>query len=492
MSQRYSDEAMAKKRASNKHRFLAKAKTRYGDRYDYSRMEYIAQKIEVTIGCPNHGWFQMKPDKHLHSKTGCPKCGATLRAKNRIKSSRQHFLDNFKTRHSSRLKLITDYVGAKSPITVKCLKEGHRFETTPDNLNFFFEDGCTVCANEERWQKQMKTPEDFIREVQSKYPDLDFTQTQYRGSDKPISFICTIHGLQKCLVRSFLSSDYGCPACGNEQTGFTEHRIRCLKSGNPLYKPRPTRIALMKMNIWGIETYKLGVTSRTLEARYREALVKVYYETVMNEIDALMLEQLLHMKYQDDRDYRVKKKGMRDGQRWAGDEELYFKRSVKPILADLKTHVLALSEKDPYYWDRYPELQLPREQPRKSKFTKGEYGVARPVICLDNNQIYPSATEAARRIGTNQGALSMVCRGVRGKIKGFQFAYLDDYEKGGIPKFIPDKGNRRQVRCIDTGEVFSSLIEAAKAKGINSSKIIMVCKGKRKTTGGLRWEYVEV
>ena len=492
MSQRYSNEVLSVKRTKNRQKFLDKAKAKYGDRFDYSRMEYVTQKIEVTIGCPDHGWFQIKPDKHLHNKTGCPKCGANLRAINKLETSRQHFLDNFKKRHGDRLKLVTNYIGAKSPITVVCLEKGHMFETTPDNLNFFFEDGCTVCVNEERWQKQMKSHEDFIQVAQSKFPDLDFTQTQYHGSDKQISFICPDHGEQKRLARSFLSSYYGCPACGNEQVGYAGYRLRRLMSGDPLVKSRPTRIALMKMNIWGIETYKLGVTTRTLEKRYRESLVKVYYETVLDEIDALMLEHFLHVKYQANQDARVKKKGMRDGQRWAGDEELYFKRAIEPMLADLKFHVQALSEKDSNYWDRFPELELPDDKPRESKFTKSEYGIPRPVICLDDNQIYPSAAEAARKIKATQGNVSMVCRGERQKVKGLRFAYLDDYESGGVPKFIPEKGNRRQVRCVDTGEVFASLTEAAKAKGINSSKITSVCKGKRKTTGGLHWEYVDV
>ena len=492
MSQRYSNEAIAKKHATNKKKFLEKSKEKYGDRFDYSRMEYVTQKTEVTIGCPVHGWFQVKPDKHLHSKTGCPKCGENLRVNNKIETSRQHFLDNFIKCHGNQLKLVTNYIGAKSSITVECLKEGHQFETTPDSLNQFFKDGCTVCANNKRWQAQMITQEDFFQTVQNKFPNIDFSQTKYQGSDRPISFVCPTHGSQSRRAADFIKSHYGCPACGMEQVGYAGYRIRRLMSGDPIVKSRPTRIALMKMNIWGIETYKLGVTTRTLEKRYRETLETVYYETVLDELDALMLEHLLHVKYRSDQDNRIKKKGMRDGQRWAGDEELYFKRALKPILADLKTHVQALSENDPHYWERFPDLELPDDKPRKSSFTDGKYNLPRPVICLDDSQVYPSATEAARMINATQGNVSMVCRGERQKVKGLRFAYLDDYESGDVPKFIPDKGNRRLVRCVETGEVFASLTEAAKAKGINSSKITSVCKGTRKTTGGLHWEYVEV
>ena len=45
MSQRYSNDAIAKKHARNRQNFLEKAKEKYGDRFDYSRMEYVTQKI---------------------------------------------------------------------------------------------------------------------------------------------------------------------------------------------------------------------------------------------------------------------------------------------------------------------------------------------------------------------------------------------------------------------------------------------------------------
>ena len=492
MSHRYSDEAMAKKHAKGRQIFLDQAKEKYGGRFDYSRVEFVTQKVKVTIGCPDHGWFKISPDSHLRCKMGCTKCGDILRGKNKSETSRQEFFKKFEKRHGGRLKLVTDYRGATSPIVVECLKGGHQLETTPDNLNHYFKEGCTICANEARWQAQVRSQEEIIQEAQDKFPDFDFSQTQYKGMRETFSFICPEHGEQTRNYVDFIRSHYGCPACGNEQVGYAGYRIRRLMSDDPLVKSRPTRIALMKMNIWGIETYKLGVTTRTLRARYKEFHIKVYYEAVLDELDALMLEHLLHSKYRDDHDPRVKYKGMRDGKRWAGDEELYFRRALKPMLADLKFHVQALSKNDPHYWNRFPELELPDDKPREIIFTEGEYNQPRPVICLDNKKIYPSATEAARKIIADQTSLSSVCRGERATVKGLHFAYLDDYEAGSVPPFIPSKKHMKQVRCIDTGEVFSSMREAGRAKGIlSASKISMVCMGKRKTCGGLRWEYVE-
>lgn len=47
----------------------------------------------------------------------------------------------------------------------------------------------------------------------------------------------------------------------------------------------------------------------------------------------------------------------------------------------------------------------------------------------------------------------------------------------------------RQVRCIETGEVFATLKEAEQKYGIAHGKIADVCRGRRKTTGGLTWAY---
>lgn len=47
-----------------------------------------------------------------------------------------------------------------------------------------------------------------------------------------------------------------------------------------------------------------------------------------------------------------------------------------------------------------------------------------------------------------------------------------------------------KVRNVDTGEVFDSVKEAAEKHNLKDTHISRVCKGKRKTTGGFKWEYV--
>lgn len=45
----------------------------HGDKYDYSRIEYVNGETPIEIGCSEHGFFKQKPVKHLCGQ-GCPRC----------------------------------------------------------------------------------------------------------------------------------------------------------------------------------------------------------------------------------------------------------------------------------------------------------------------------------------------------------------------------------------------------------------------------------
>lgn len=53
--------------------FIEKARKVHGDKYEYSKVEYNGNKNKVIITCPIHGDFIQKPNDHL-SGCGCPKC----------------------------------------------------------------------------------------------------------------------------------------------------------------------------------------------------------------------------------------------------------------------------------------------------------------------------------------------------------------------------------------------------------------------------------
>lgn len=53
--------------------FIEKAKKVHGDKYDYSKVNYIKNIEKVCIICPEHGEFLQAPFKHLQHQ-GCPTC----------------------------------------------------------------------------------------------------------------------------------------------------------------------------------------------------------------------------------------------------------------------------------------------------------------------------------------------------------------------------------------------------------------------------------
>ena len=58
---------------NNHEKFLLKAKEVHGDKYDYSSVAYVNNRIKIGITCPVHGIFFQSPNDHL-TGYGCPKC----------------------------------------------------------------------------------------------------------------------------------------------------------------------------------------------------------------------------------------------------------------------------------------------------------------------------------------------------------------------------------------------------------------------------------
>ena len=88
---------MAKDRAMGKELFINKAKELFGEKYDYSKVEYINGQKNVCLICPVHGEFEVTPNNHLSKKSGCPICNesklerelASILDKQNVKYERQ-------------------------------------------------------------------------------------------------------------------------------------------------------------------------------------------------------------------------------------------------------------------------------------------------------------------------------------------------------------------------------------------------------------------
>lgn len=59
--------------------FIKDAMSIHGKKYDYSKVNYTNCHTKVCIICPIHGEFWQRPNDHLSKKQGCPYCGGTAK-----------------------------------------------------------------------------------------------------------------------------------------------------------------------------------------------------------------------------------------------------------------------------------------------------------------------------------------------------------------------------------------------------------------------------
>lgn len=52
--------------------------------------------------------------------------------------------------------------------------------------------------------------------------------------------------------------------------------------------------------------------------------------------------------------------------------------------------------------------------------------------------------------------------------------------------------HKRKILCIETNVIYDSFADAARKTGLNRTKIVSVCTGKRRTTGGYHFKYAEI
>jgi hypothetical protein len=91
--------------------FIKKAKAVHGDRYDYSKINYVNSKTKIEIVCNKHGVYTQRPCDHINQKQGCPKCiGLGRTTKNFIDDASEKHNDKYdysKTIYEKHNKFVT-------------------------------------------------------------------------------------------------------------------------------------------------------------------------------------------------------------------------------------------------------------------------------------------------------------------------------------------------------------------------------------------------
>lgn len=194
--------------------FIERAKNVYADKYDYSNTKYVNTETPITITCPTHGEFKLRPLKFLKGRE-CPNC-RTAKNNNTYRLTTEQFIEKSKLVHGNKYDYSKSiYINQKTKVTVICPKHG-KFEIVP-NYHLVDKCGCKLCGKESIKKKTSYGANKFIIEANKvhknkyNYNDLNFVDMR-----TITSFSCPIHG-EFLQTPSLHIRTGGCQKCGIEK-----------------------------------------------------------------------------------------------------------------------------------------------------------------------------------------------------------------------------------------------------------------------------------
>lgn len=201
-------------------KFIERAKSIHGNKYDYTNSKFVTVDTKLIIGCKieNHGNFLQSPYKHINRKQGCPICGIEVSRKKRTKPYSK-FLLQAKDIHGDKYDYSyseQDYIGAFTKIKIIC-KEHSEFFQTPDN-HVNDGKGCYFCGLENNRQLYLRSQSEFIQLAKEVHGNTyDCSKAKYIGANDKLIIICKTHGEWLQSPTSHLKG-HNCPTCtGNSR-----------------------------------------------------------------------------------------------------------------------------------------------------------------------------------------------------------------------------------------------------------------------------------
>ena len=201
--------------SNKKEGFIQKAKEIHGDKYDYSKVEYINNHTKVCIICPEHGEFWQKPIHHTQGK-GCPYCGGTK------KLTTKEFVEKAKQIHGDRYDYSkVDYISAETKVCIICPEHGEFWQTPHAHLAG---QNCPKCCGNIKL-----STEEFIKRANEIHKEkYDYSKVDYLGADTKVCIICPEHGEFWQTPHNHISGKQGCPECNTSKNSKIVQKIETI------------------------------------------------------------------------------------------------------------------------------------------------------------------------------------------------------------------------------------------------------------------------
>lgn len=190
--------------------FIARARAAHGDKYDYSKVEYVGVDTKVAIICPEHGEFEQVAFDHMKGR-GCVKCGIE-KSSAASRRTLDEFIRRARARHGDRFDYSrAKYINSTTLLEIVCPEHGPFWQTPTGHIE---STGCPACATTAR-----VTTEEFIRRARAVHGDrYDYSRTVIVATYRKALVACPEHGDFLTMPKDHIAKGSGCPRCAREAT----------------------------------------------------------------------------------------------------------------------------------------------------------------------------------------------------------------------------------------------------------------------------------
>jgi len=234
-----------------KEEFIEECIKLYGNKYNYSLVNYINGLTKVKIICSEHGEFEQTPKSFLNGYC-CKKCNKLKK----MSLDSQKFINDCDKKHKNKYDYsLVDYKGYDNKIKIIC-KEHGVFEQQAGNHKEGR--GCRKCADKKIGEHNSYDLQKFLSKCAEIHKDrYDYSLTYYKNSSTKVKIICKEHGIFEQLPTNHLKG-CNCPKCSristkNQQSSNTEEFIKKSKGNHVVqydyslvnYKNSSTRVKII-------------------------------------------------------------------------------------------------------------------------------------------------------------------------------------------------------------------------------------------------------
>jgi hypothetical protein len=235
-------------------RFIERSNKIHYNHYDYSLTEFKSVEDKVKIICPTHGTFSQKVMSHLRG-FNCPQCGRESVA-NKLSHSQERFIHDAKIAHGDKFDYSeVVYKNAQTKVRIICPEHGPFLQRPANHIRDI---GCSKCSDIVAGEQRRRTTDEFINLAKQAHGDkYDYSKVNYITSHEKVEIICPEHGsFWQNAVAHIEGFKSGCPGCAI--SGFDQ-----TKSALLYY------LAVLTDNDETL--YKIGITNLTVKRRFSVA-----------------------------------------------------------------------------------------------------------------------------------------------------------------------------------------------------------------------------